>query len=270
MNTPQRYQVVHRQLEIPATVTLEIQAVDAAHIAPFSPGQFNMLYGFGAGEVPISFSGSPNARQSYRHTLRAVGKTSEALSQLQVGDQLGVRGPFGRGWPMDLLIGKHVLIIAGGLGLAPLRPVIETLVSQTDQYAGIQLFYGGKRPEELLYLSQFKTWRSAIDVEIIVDRAGPDWSGHIGVITQLVNTAHFPVSNTIALVCGPEIMMRFSVQTLQSKSLPDTAIYVSMERNMHCAIGHCGHCQWGPNFICKDGPVFCYDDIASWFYQKEL
>jgi len=171
---------------------------------------------------------------------------------------------------MAELAGKHVLIVAGGLGLAPLQPLIETLVANPDDYASVQLFYGGKRPEELLFYSRIDRWREAIDIELSVDRAGPEWSGHIGVITQLLETADFPLDNTIAVVCGPEIMMRYSVQALQQKGLADSAIYLSMERNMHCATGHCGHCQWGPNFVCKDGPVFCFADIAQWFFRREL
>lgn len=275
MNTPRIFQVIHRTEEIPATVTLEIQPCDGTPLVPFKPGQFNMLYQFGSGEVPISFSGALHSGalqvcDRYIHTLRAVGKTTEALAKLRVGDQLGVRGPFGHGWPLDKLAGKHVLIVAGGLGMAPLRPLIEALLSQPEKYAGVQLFYGGKCPEELLFYRQLQSWREVIDVQLSADRADANWSGHIGVITQLLDAARPPIDNTVAVVCGPEIMMRFCIQTLQKLGLADADMYLSMERNMHCAIGHCGHCQRGPNFICKDGPVFCYEDIAPWFYRREL
>jgi len=275
VSIPEIYTVIDRREEIPHTVTLDIRPANNARPPLFAPGQFNMLYSFGAGEVPISFSGRADYGDHYSHTLRAVGKTTEALARLRAGDQLGVRGPFGRGWPMAELVGKHVLVVAGGLGLAPLQPLIEQICDHGQQYAGSQLFYGGKQPQELLYPQRLAEWSSVIDVELSVDRAGfnekeDDWKGHVGVITQLLATAAFPLGNTVAVVCGPEIMMRFAVQTLQQRGLPDSAIYLSMERNMHCAIGHCGHCQWGPNFICKDGPVFCYDDIAPWFYRREL
>jgi NAD(P)H-flavin reductase len=270
MNPPRVFTVVARREEIPATVTLELQPVDGQPMTAFTPGQFNMLYAFGAGEVPISFSGSAQTVDHYSHTLRVVGKTTEALARLRVGEQLGVRGPFGRGWPMAELLGKHMLIVAGGLGLAPLQPLIEQVAADPQHYAGAQLFYGGKRPEELLYPERLQDWRKTLDVNLSVDRASGDWHGHIGVITQLLATARYPVENSIALVCGPEIMMRFSVQELLKRGLPESAIYVSMERNMHCAIGHCGHCQWGPAFVCKDGPVFRYSDIAQWFYRRAL
>lgn len=270
MNTPRIFTVVERRLEIPDTVTLEIQPTDGEPLPPFDPGQFNMLYHFGSGEVPISFSGATAQSDRYIHTLRAVGKTTEALARLQVGDQLGVRGPFGRGWPLHKLAGKHVLVVAGGLGLAPLRPLVQELVAQPGDYAGVQLFYGGKRPQELLYRSQLSEWNNTIDVQLSVDRADADWTGHVGVITQLLSGSSPPAHNAVALVCGPEIMMRFSIQALQKLGLADSDIYLSMERNMHCAIGHCGHCQWGPNFICKDGPVFCFADINQWFYRREL
>lgn len=270
MKTPRVFSVVDRRVEIPSTVTLDIQPLDDQPLSAFVPGQFNMLCGFGTGEVPISFSGEPDNRGTYTHTVRAAGKATEALTQLQPGDQLGVRGPFGRGWPMHQLTGKHVVVVAGGLGLAPLQPLIEQLAANRDQFAGAQLFYGGKRPGELLYTSQLDIWRDNMEVQISVDSAETNWNGHIGVITQPLAAAKIPTTNTIALVCGPEIMMRFTLQTLQKKGVPDSAIFISMERNMHCAIGHCGHCQWGPNFICKDGPVFCYADIAQWFYRREL
>ncbi|GAB3096285.1 FAD/NAD(P)-binding protein [Pseudomaricurvus hydrocarbonicus] len=276
MNTPRLFTVTDRRDEITATVTLELQPLDDQPLPVARPGQFNMLYSFGAGEVPISLSGSINASDSvrsadrYTHTLRAVGKTTEALARLQVGDQLGVRGPFGRGWPMDQLAGKKVVVIAGGLGLAPLKPLLEALLADITHYGHVQLFYGGKRPEELLYPESLIHWSEKIEVQLSVDQAGPDWRGHVGVITQLLASAEMDPDNTLAVICGPEIMMRFTIQALQKQGLPDTALYLSMERNMHCAVGHCGHCQWGPHFICKDGPVFCYADIAPWFFQREL
>ncbi|MCP5146216.1 MAG: FAD/NAD(P)-binding protein [Gammaproteobacteria bacterium] len=270
MNPPAIFTVLDRREEIPHTVTLRIQPAQGGTVTPFAPGQFNMLYGFGSGEVPISFSGATAEQGYYSHTLRAVGKSTEALARLQPGDQLGVRGPFGRGWPMDQLAGRHVLIIAGGLGLAPLQPLIEAIVAKPADYLGAQLFYGGRRPEELLYLARMAAWRDALNVELTVDMASRDWSGHVGVVTGPLASAKFPASNTVAVVCGPEIMMRFAVRTLQQRGLDDASIYLSMERNMHCALGHCGRCQWGPNFVCKDGPVFRYSDIAPWFHVREL
>lgn len=270
MNTPRILQVHQRREEIPGTFTLQLRATDERPLPAFVPGQFNMLYNFGGGEVPISFSGSAGDGDRYIHTLRAVGKNTEALQRLQTGDQIGVRGPFGRGWPLQCLAGKQVLVIAGGLGLAPLRPLIYHLIDNRQQFAGVQLFYGDRHPQQLLYRQELQEWSDKILVNLSVDQAGPDWHGHVGVITSLLNNAAFPLDNSIALVCGPEIMLRFSVQALRAKGLPEASIYLSMERNMHCAIGHCGHCQWGPAFICKDGPVLRYADIEQWFYTREL
>ncbi len=270
MNTPRVLQVHSRREEIPGTFTLQLRATDDQPLPSFVPGQFNMLYSFGGGEVPISFSGSARETDSYTHTIRALGKNTEALKRLLAADDIGVRGPFGRGWPMPDLAGKQVLVIAGGLGLAPLRPLIYHLSDNCQQFAGIQLFYGDRHPQQLLYRQELQQWSANMQVNLSVDQAGPDWHGHIGVITSLLNNAVFPLDNTIALVCGPEIMMRFSIQALRAKGLPGEAIHLSMERNMHCAIGHCGHCQWGPTFVCKDGPVFRYADIKKWLYTREL
>lgn len=270
MNTPRTLTVLDRRVDNASTVTLQLGSGNDQALSAFQPGQFNMLYAFGCGEVPISFSGSAVDSDHYSHTVRAVGKTTEALSRLQPGDAVGMRGPFGRGWPMTQLAGKHVVIVAGGLGLAPLQPVIEALVQRRDQFASVQLFYGCRQPDELLYPQRYSDWAQAMDIELCVDRGDATWTGHVGVVTQLLARASLPASNCIALVCGPEIMMRFTIQALQKRQLPDSAIWLSMERNMHCATGHCGHCQWGPNFICKDGPVFCYAEIADWFYRREL
>lgn len=270
MNTPRLLTVIDRQQENPSTVTLQLGSGDTEPLPGFLPGQFNMLYAFGHGEVPISFSGSPLVTDSYYHTLRAVGKTTQALADLQPGATLGVRGPFGRGWPVEQLDGKHVVIVAGGLGLAPLRPVIEQIVQRRDRLASAQLFYGGRQPRELLYADRYDEWSQALDLALCVDRADGPWPGHIGVVTQLLASAELPLQNSIALVCGPEIMMRFTLQALQKRGLADSAIWLSMERNMHCATGHCGHCQWGPRFVCRDGPVFCFADIADWFYLREV
>lgn len=270
MNTPRLLTVLDRREENASTVTLQLGAGDEQPLPAFMPGQFNMLYTFGRGEVPISFSGSPLNGDGYFHTLRAVGKKTDALAHLQPGDSVGVRGPFGRGWPMAQLEGKHIVIVAGGLGLAPLQPVIETLLQQRQRVASVQLFYGGRQPSELLYQHRYSDWSQAMDIELCVDRGDANWSGHIGVVTQLLANAPLPVQNAIALVCGPEIMMRFTLQALQKRHFDDTAIWLSMERNMHCATGHCGHCQWGPRFVCKDGPVFCLAEVSDWFNRREV
>lgn len=268
---PTIYRVSQRQQETADTFsfTLVPQAADLTP-ADFLPGQFNMLYPFGAGEVPISLSGGGD--RSYIHTVRALGLTTQALEKLKVGDTIGLRGPFGTGWPFDKIANKQALVIAGGLGLAPLRPLIRALLARNGSAPKMQLFYGARSPKDILFPQELDQWQQQAQVQITVDHAPPEqpWRGAIGVVTQPLQKAQFEPNNTIAFLCGPEVMMRFCLKTLLEKGLPPEAIYLSMERNMKCATGHCGHCQWGPFFLCKDGPVFCYRDIKDWLKIRGL
>jgi NAD(P)H-flavin reductase len=251
------------------TLTIELEN---AEVPPFAPGQFNMLQVFGVGEVPISFSGDP-AEQGYLvHTIRAVGPASKALTRLELGDVLGLRGPFGVGWPMAEAAGQDVVIVAGGLGLAPLRPALCQLLAQRERYGRIVLLYGTRSPEQILFVGELEEWRRRLDMDvaITVDHADTNWRGHVGVVPALIPRAKFDPLHAIALVCGPEVMMRFSIMALKDAGLGDDAIWLSMERNMKCAIGFCGHCQLGPVFVCKDGPVFRYDRIRQLLTVKEL
>lgn len=268
--TPDIFVVERRVEEYPGTFTFYIKNQADDSIANFQPGQFNMLYAFGAGEVPISMSGSVENSATYAHTIRSLGHTTQALEYLREGDQLGVRGPFGSCWPIEKTAAKTVLLIAGGLGLAPLRPLVYSLLSTNSAPKEVHLFYGAKNPSEMLYQDELTSWAQHMTVHTSVDNATPDWQGNVGVVTSLLNTMPIIAEETIAFVCGPEIMMRFALQTLLKKELPRSSIYLSMERNMKCATGHCGHCQWGPTFICKDGPVFCYQDIEPWFHRNEV
>jgi len=276
VNLPAVYRVDERIEEYPGTFTLRISARDTPATAQFAPGQFNMLYVFGTGEVPISLSGPPIPDGTgYIHTVRALGPTTQALERLRPGDSLGLRGPFGSTWPLAASVGRHLLVIAGGLGLAPLRPVLYSLVtpglqSLSERPARASLFYGARTPAEMLYRDELQQWSRIIAVETTVDSAGPEWRGHVGVVTSLLAEADIVPAETVAFICGPEVMMRFAIQELRRRGIADSAIYLSMERNMKCATGHCGHCQWGPKFICRDGPVFCYADIAAWFAIREL
>ncbi|WP_288129805.1 FAD/NAD(P)-binding protein [Microbulbifer sp.] len=256
--------------EFDGTVTLRVKREGAHTLAGFKPGQFNMLYVFGAGEIPISMSGPPAGRGDYVHTIRGHGPVSRALTDLREGDRIGVRGPFGCGWPLAQAAGKEVLIIAGGLGMAPLRPLVYSLLEGHPSVSRLHLFYGARRPDEILYRAELEQWSNSMAVTLSVDQADDGWPGHIGVITGPLGKAEIDPNNTIVFLCGPEVMMRFCIQVLTGKGLPESSIYLSMERNMKCAIGHCGHCQWGPNFICKDGPVFCYEGIKPWFNIRAL
>ncbi|WP_444884909.1 FAD/NAD(P)-binding protein [Microbulbifer sp. PSTR4-B] len=270
---PSVYRVCQRRVEYPGTFTLQLEAKNGRRHKPpmnFAPGQFNMLYAFGTGESAISFSGLGSGDGKLIHTIRAQGNVTRALERLQEGDTLGVRGPFGIGWPLDTAAGKDLLIIAGGLGLAPLRPVIYAARRERLTAREVRLFYGARRPSELLYREELAQWSTQLELETSVDHGDGSWPGHIGVITDPLQATQIDGANSVAFLCGPEIMMRFCIQVLIRKGVPESSIYLSMERNMKCAIGLCGHCQWGPNFICKDGPVFCYEDIRPWLQIRSL
>ena len=238
----------------------------------FVPGQFNMVYVFGIGEVPLSISSDPAQTNRLTHTVRAVGWVTRALQGMKKGDMIGVRGPFGTPWPLQEAVGNDVMVIAGGVGLAPLRPVIYHLLAEREKYGNVSILYGARSPEDMLYAKELEKWRGRFDLEVeaSVDSAKRGWMGNVGVVTQLIPKAISDPDNTLAMVCGPEIMMRFTVKELQKQEISDSGIYITMERNMKCAIGFCGHCQFGPQFICKDGPVFRYDRIRNIFGKREI
>ncbi|MBS0287853.1 MAG: FAD/NAD(P)-binding protein [Proteobacteria bacterium] len=235
----------------------------------FKPGQFNMLSAFGIGEAAISISSDPNNTEQFSHTIRMVGQVTNNLQQLKINELVTLRGPFGTPWPLAQAKGMRVLLIAGGIGVAPLRSVIYALLAQINDYESIDLIYGARTPDDLIFQDEIKSWQKKINVTITVDHA-KNWSGNIAVVTQFIPQAVKDGENTLVMLCGPEIMMRFSYYALQEANVPTNNIYFSMERNMQCGIGHCGHCQWGPFFICKDGPVMNFKEIEPFFFKKEL
>jgi NAD(P)H-flavin reductase len=267
---PRPYRVRRVRHEMPDTFTLELEPEDRGEIPAFAPGQFNMLYVFGVGEIPISISGDPSRRGPLVHTTRAVGVVSKAMRDLKQGDSIGVRGPFGSHWPIERAQGKDVVIVAGGIGLAPLRPAMYHLSAERDSYGKVILLYGARTSSDILFRRELETWRAQfdLDVYVTVDRATGAWRGSVGVVTRLISRAPFDPLNTVAMVCGPEIMMRFTTTELLKRGVSAENLYISMERNMKCAIGQCGHCQYGPHFVCKDGPVFAFtavrDLLAKW------
>ena len=267
---PQPFLVRRVRRETPDTFTVEIEPANAGKIFKFAPGQFNMLYVFGIGEIAISICADPRGKL-LMHTTRVVGTVTKAMRRLRRGDMLGVRGPFGSCWPIEQAAGHDVVLIAGGIGLAPLRGALSQLLRRRNKPGKIVLLYGVRTPEDMLYRHELERWRSAgLQIFATADRATGSWPGHVGVVTTLIPRAPFDPVNTVAMVCGPEVMMRYTVLELQKRGISEKSIFLSMERNMKCAVGFCGHCQFGPEFICKDGPVFRYDRVKKWLEIWEL
>jgi NAD(P)H-flavin reductase len=238
----------------------------------FRPGQFNMLYAAGVGEVPISVSGDPAVPVPVWHTIRDVGPVTHALCSLRPGQTAGVRGPYGTAWPVDQAAGADLVIVAGGLGLPPLRGAIYHVLAHRGSYGRVALLYGARTPDDLLFTDELTQWRSRFDleVEVTVDAAAPSWRGDVGVVPDLIRRARFDPAGATAFVVGPEIMERFTMRALLSAGVPADRLFVSLERNMQCAVGMCGHCQLGPFLLCRDGPVVCHQAAAPWLRSREL
>ncbi|MGA9115973.1 MAG: FAD/NAD(P)-binding protein [Bacteroidota bacterium] len=238
----------------------------------FLPGQFNMLYVFGRGESAISISSDPARSRVLTHTIHRVGTVTEALAHLKRKDVIGLRGPFGSSWPVEAAIRRDVCVIAGGIGLAPLRPLLYSFFRRRAEFGRIILLYGARSPRDLLYRVELEEWadRHGVEVLVTVDRGDSSWKGHIGVVTSLFSYVKLDAHTTVAYLCGPETMMKFTLEELDRRGVPAEQTYLSMERNMKCAIGFCGHCQYGPEFICKDGPVFNLPQIGHLLDKKEL
>jgi len=268
---PEPWLVRENIRETADVVTLVMEPGDGVQPMTFKPGQFNMLYAFGVGEVPISVSGDPAVTGTLVHTIRDVGHVTHALCALQPGDVIGVRGPFGSHWPIEQHEGRDIVLAAGGIGLAPLRPVLYHVLNAREKYDDVVVLYGARNPPELLYPAEFDDWRArGVQVEVTVDNADRDWLGHVGVVTTLIRHARFDVPEASAFICGPEVMMRFMAQELEQRGVDPLTTYISMERNMKCAIGFCGHCQLGPEFICLDGPVFTWPRMQKPMLIREL
>jgi NAD(P)H-flavin reductase len=270
--TPVPYVVERRVVETADTVTMVLKPANGHATPRFAPGQFNMVYRFGLGEVPVSISGDPSRPEELVHTVRSAGKISDALTKTMPGETLGVRGPYGVGWPLSRAEHRDVVIVAGGLGLPPLRPLLYELLAHRDLYERVEIIYGARSPKDLVHYEDVQRWRSRPDLrlQVTVDAAGRDWYGDVGLVTARIPDARFDPPRTVAFLCGPEIMMRLTAQALTELGVPQNAIWLSMERNMKCAVGLCGHCQWGPAFVCRDGPVFCYQDVQRMLTVREL
>ncbi|MFJ8625092.1 FAD/NAD(P)-binding protein [Kitasatospora sp. NPDC093550] len=255
--TPVPYRVLARRRETADTVTLDLVPLDAP-LARFRPGQYAMLHAFGVGEIPLSTSRIDGT--ALGHTVRAVGKVSEALCRARVGDRIGARGPYGTAWRTPPA-GSDVLIVAGGIGLAPLRPLIERVLARSEAYGTVSVLTGYRDPGERLFLDDLPRWRSRADVRTTVDHPDPGWRGAVGLVTGLLDGADLRPGRCAAYLCGPEVMMRATARELRRRGVPAERIRVSLERNMRCATGWCGHCQLGPVLVCRDGPVLGWDHV---------
>jgi len=264
--TPEPYRVVGRTVEVGDVVTLSLEPCDARAAPPFSHGQFNMVTAFGVGEVAVSIAGSTVERDRIEHSVRDVGAVTHALCGAAVGTVVGLRGPFGRGWRVEQLPdGPDVVVVAGGIGLAPLRSALRDLVArERDGRGRVFVVAGARSPDQVLYADDLDGWRrSGSHVAVTVDVGTPGWDGPVGVVTTLLTDLPFEPEGAWALTCGPEIMMRFVARSLVGRGVQPRQILVSLERNMQCGIGICGHCQLGPLLVCRDGPVVPYGGVAD-------
>lgn len=268
---PRPFRVVASHLDTDDTVTLSLEPMGSDPLV-FAPGQFTMLHAFGVGEVPISICGDPTRPDPLMHTIRDVGNVTHALVSAEVGAVVGVRGPYGTGWRPGDGVGGDLLMVAGGIGLAPLRPALLEVASRRDEYDRVVLLYGARSPADILFEDDLRRWADEcrIEVAVTVDYAPPEWDGRVGPVTTLVGRAGFDPPRTLALVCGPEIMMTLTANALLGRGVAPHRMRLSMERNMKCGAGLCGHCQLREFFLCVDGPVLPYSQLAPLLDVREL
>jgi NAD(P)H-flavin reductase len=260
--------------EIVGVATYHLRLTDPSARAAYacSPGRFNMLYLPGVGEAAISVSGHDPTSDNWLHTVRTAGGVTQTLAGLGRGGKLALRGPFGTAWPIEQFAGRDIIFVAGGIGLAPLRPAIQWALDHRASLGRLTLLYGARSPQTILYTGQFDNWRTrGLNVEVTVDRTDRGWLGRVGVVTLLLDRLRpLAPENSLLLTCGPDVMMKYVVRSALARRLQPEQIWVSLERNMQCAVGFCGHCQLGPAFICKDGPVFRYDRVAPYLDTEDL
>lgn len=268
---PHPAKIIARTQESPTIFTLKTRFIDPKHHpVTFLPGQFNMLYLYGVGEVAISISSDESDKSCLSHTIRAVGRVTKALQALQPGDELGIRGPYGQGWPLARAQDKDIVIVTGGLGCAPTVSVINYILARRKQFGALKILQGVKHSDDFIFKKQYAQWQKNVDTEVYIaaNLAGPHWPWGVGYVTDMIQTLTLDPDRTMAMMCGPEMMMHAAIKALVNKGMPEESIYLSMERNMGCGIGHCGHCQYGGLFVCKDGPIFAYPTIKALFYEK--
>ena len=262
---PYEAEVVNRIQESESIFTLNLRLTDRSQHQQyrFAPGQFNMLYAYGAGEVAISIASDPEQRETFGHTIRIAGRVTRVLAQLKSGDRMALRGPYGKGWPLEQAHGRDLVLVTGGLGCAPVVAVINYALNRRNQFRRLVIMQGVKHAEDLIWRERYQAWAGLPDTQVLLaaDEAGDRWPWHVGKVTVLFDKAQFDPQNCAVMMCGPEPMMIASAKALVEHGVSDQEIWISMERNHHCGFGHCGHCQFGPYFVCQDGPVFRYGDI---------
>jgi len=267
---PRPFRLTARRQDTPDTFTMMLEPADGVPLE-FVPGQFTMMSAFGVGEVPISVSGSANVDGPLEHTVRDVGAVTHALSRTPIDDVVGIRGPYGTGWEVGDADGGDVVLVAGGIGLAPLRPAMLEVLHHRARYGRVVLLYGSRSPEDLLFTDELRRWENlGVEVLVTVDYGTTEWNGRVGLVTALIARAGFDPRSTLALVCGPEVMMRFAAAALIERGVPPTKVRLSLERNMRCGVGLCGHCQYRELFVCVDGPVLPFGEISGLLGVREL
>ncbi|MGM0487933.1 MAG: FAD/NAD(P)-binding protein [Planctomycetota bacterium] len=272
MPAPARIIDVHEENFNTRTLTTQFVDAEIANMYRFAPGQFNMLYVPGVGEAAFSVSSDPARSGQVEHTIRRIGSVTRGLWRLDEGGLLGIRGAFGRGWPMEEMGGRDVVIVAGGIGIAPLRPVVYALLQQPDYCRRLMLLYGCRTPEDRVYARELEAWEQsdAIEVLVTVDNATGEWAGPVGVVTDLLRRIKVAARETIVLVCGPKVLNRAAAWSFLQLHVPPDRVFVNLERNMNCGFARCGHCQYGGHFVCSDGPVFRFSDIANIFAKEDV
>jgi NAD(P)H-flavin reductase len=266
-------EIVNIQAEAPGIATYSLRFLDSLvrKNYAFRPGQFNMLYLPGYGEAAISISSDPENRETVDHTVRATGNVTQNIARLKAGDQIGVRGPFGTSWPVAQFVGSDLIVATGGVGAPSLRPVIYHVMRHRQDFGRVVLLYGARTPKDLQYTNEYAEWEKAgIETMITVDRADESWTGHVGVVPILFYRLRMDPKKSVIMTCGPEIMIRYVVFEALARRVPSNRIFVSLERNMKCGLGQCGHCQIGPYFVCKDGPIFTYEALEPYYSVEEL
>lgn len=269
---PLEAEIIEYHQESPTLFTFHLKFLeqDQHDTFTFAPGQFNMVYLYGVGEVPISIVSDPEDKHKITHTLRAVGRVTKALQKLQKGDRLGIRGPYGSGWPVKHVRGQDIVVLTGGLGCAPTVAMINYMMKRRHHYGEINILQGVKHSDDFIFRQQYEQWQKIPKTEVYIaaDQADANWPWKMGYVTDMIEPLNIHPEKTTVMMCGPEIMMHLAIQGFIKKGLKEEAIYLSMERNMECALGQCGHCQYGGLFVCKEGPVFSYPQIKSLFSVK--